>query len=207
MQGDFHTYDIRFGKMDGSKSSFSVRNPSWGENIEIHLNGKKVGHQSKDGFLVVENKLSAGDHVQIRVKFQINIITEGNRFIKLADVRQPVTGALCHGPYVMGVDTSADIVFTTAPTENVVFAGTIASGAGNRALAGIRARSFAGDAYLTANYKHAWFPSYSQTVFRPVSELTFLKNPYMMLSTIFASESLEQFKSFDKNSLVPWEEL
>jgi DUF1680 family protein len=207
MQGDFHTYDIRFEKVTDPKLSFSVRNPSWAEDVEIFLNGKKIECRSTDNYFVVENGLTANDLLQVRVKYLAKIVTAGNNAVKLSDVAQPVFGALCYGPYVMGVDTRSDIIFSSEPDNNTVFVGTIANGAGNEALAGITTGSFVGDAYLTANYKHGGFPSYYQTVFRPVSELTFLRHPYMTVSTTFAPEPAGQSKHADGNVLVPWKEL
>jgi len=207
MQGDFHTYDIRFIKMADPANTFSIRQPSWADDVEIALNGKKVGYQTRNGFFVIENKITTGDLLQIRLKYQTKIITAGNQSIKLGDVKQPVVGALCYGPYVMGIDTKLDIVFSSEPNNNTVFAGTIANGAGNEALTGITANSFVGDVYLTANYQHDGFPSYYQTVFRPISELTFARHPYMMISTTFASESDERYKHIDKKAFVPWKDL
>ena len=207
MQGDFHTYDIRFEKVTAPKLSFSFRNPAWGDDIEVSLNGHQIGYRLTNGYYVIEKELTTGDLLQIRMKYRTKIITPNNQSVSLDEVKQPVFGALCYGPYVMGVDTQADIVFSAEPNNNTVFTGAITSGAGNDALADIIAGSFVGDAYLTANYQHGGFPSYYQTVFRPVSELTFLRHPYMMISTTFASETMEQFKHVDKNALVTWKKL
>ena len=192
MQGDFHTFDIRFEKMADPACLFSIRQPSWANNTEIYLNGRKVGYRTTNGYFVIENKITKGDWVQIRMKFSTKIITAGKKSVKLSDVKQPVFGTLCYGPYIMGVDADLDIFFSSEPNNNTVFAGTIANGAGNEALADITARSFIGDAYLTANYRHDGFPSYCQTFFRPISELTFLRHPYMMISTTFAPESVSR---------------
>ena len=205
-QGGFHTYDIRFAKVAGPVA-FSIRQPSWSVETEIYLNGKKTTYQSTNGYLVINDKVAAGDCVQIRIKYQARIITRNNQALRLSDVKQPVYGALCYGPYIMGVDTKADVVFSSEPNNNAVFVETIAPGAGNQALAGLMSRSFVGDVYLTANYQHGGIPSYYQTVFRPLSELTFLRHPFMMISTSFASLSDERFKHVDKTALMPWKEL
>ena len=207
MQGDYHTYNIRFEKVAEPATSFSIRQPSWADHSEIYLNGKKAGYKSKDGYFVVENKITAGDQVQVRIKYPIKIITADKKALNPSDIKQPVVGALCYGPYVMGIDTKLDAVFSSEPNNNTVFIETIVNGTGIEALTRLTANSFAGDLYLTANYKHDGFPSYFQTVFRPVSELTFARHPYMMISTTFASESDERYKHIDKKTLVPWKEL
>jgi len=207
MLEDLHTYNVCIEKVNNPNLQFSVRYPSWAETIETFLNGKKVDNRLMNGYLVIDNKLSAGDLVQLRIKYRVKIIKPDNTSVPLKDVEQPVYGALCYGPYVMGVDVKADIVFSSEPSNNIVFTNTITNGAGNKALDSITAGSFAGDAYLLANYKHDGFPSYYQTVFRPVSELSFLRHPFMQISTNFASEASEQFKNIDKNALVLWKEM
>jgi DUF1680 family protein len=189
MQGDFHTYDIRIKEIADTNMLFSIRQPSWANDTEILLNGKQIGRQSVNGYFVIENKLTAGDLLQIRMKYQTTIITTDNNTVKLGDVTQPVFGTLCYGPYVMGVDTQSDIVFSSEPNDNMVFTGTITNCTDNDASAGIMPASFVSDAYLTACYKHDGFPSYYQTVFHPVSELTFLRHPYTIISTTFAPGS------------------
>ena len=207
MQDDFHTYDVRFEKVSDAITTFSIRNPSWADKVEIFINGKKVEPRLANGYLLIENKLKAGDLLQIRTKYQIRIITANNSAVKPEALTRPVNGALCYGPYVMGIDTKADIVFSSEPANNIVFVETITNGANNKALANITAGSFVGDAYLTANYQHGGFPSYYQTVFRPVSELTFLRHPHTMIATTFASETMDRYKNIDKNAFVPWKEL
>jgi DUF1680 family protein len=207
MQDDWHTYNIRIEKVDNSNQQFSVRYPSWAETIETFLNGKKVENRLMNDYIIIDNKLAEGDLLQLRIKYRMKIIKADNTSVPLKDVTQRIYGALCYGPYVMGVDTKADFVFSSEPNNNTVFTGTITNGAGNQALTDMTSGSFACNAYLLANYKHDGFPSYYQTVFRPVSELTFLRHPFMQISTSFASEAMEQFKLIDKNTLVPWKEI
>jgi len=206
MQDDCHTYNIDFKKIEQPITSFAMRNPSWADNVDMYLNGKKVEYKSANGYLMLENRLKAGDALQLRLKYRTRIIDMNNNFVKPADVTRPINGTLCYGPYILGVDTHADIVFSSEPSNNVVFVETIANSAGIKAMDGIKARSFVGDAYLTANYQHGGFPSYYQTVFRPISELTYLRHPYSMITTTFASGTTDRFSHINKSALVPWKE-
>jgi DUF1680 family protein len=165
MFGDFHSYELRFEKVADPNLPISIRKPSWADDTEILLNGKIIKFRTENGYFVPESRLTSGDVLQIRMKYRTKIISGNNTCIKLEDVKQPVFGVLCYGPYVMGVDTKADIVFSSEPNNNTVFVETITNGASNKALSGITANSFVYDAYLTANYKHDGFPSYYQTVF------------------------------------------
>jgi len=184
-KGDYHTYDIHIEKMAESSRSFSIRQPSWADEVVFFVNGRQTGYRLSNGYIVIEHKLKAGDHLQIRTKYQTKVILEDNSAIKLSAITQPVFGALYYGPYVMGVDTQMDAVFSSEPNNNTVYTSSITNNTGNEMNTGLLTGSSAGDAYLTAFYKHGGFPSYDRTVFRPVSELTFLHHPYMMISTTF----------------------
>ena len=198
IQDDFHVYDIRFSKAGNLKAPFLIRNPPWGDDTEIVLNGKKINCSLSDGYFAVENQLTQGDVLQIKMKYQTKLITPDKTMIKLDEITKPVKGALCYGPYIMAVDKKMDFTFTAEPNNNIIYSNTIANGTENSGLRGILNNSFVSDTYLTANYKHEGFPSCYQTVFRPISEMTFQQHPYMMVSLTFALGSAEQLSYTEK---------
>ena len=206
MDNEFHSFDIMIGRFDEIKQPFLLRKPSWISDAQIFLNNVKIECKLDNGYYSVEEKLSEGDILQIKMKYLTKIIMSDKSSIPVDEIQQPVSGALCYGPYIMAVDNNLDYTFLSEPNNNVVYCHTLESAASNMALENITRASFIGDSYLVASYKHGGFPSFYQTVFRPVSEMTFNRHPYMMVLMKFVPESLDNGKFVDKTMVDPWME-
>lgn len=206
MLGDLHTYQISFEKTEGLTQPLLLRKPAWANRLEIYLNDSKIDPSIKDGYFVVNNTLKKGDVIEVRMDYLRKIITTDKRFIALDALKEPTDGALCYGPYILGIDNQLDFTFLAEPNDNVVYAHTIKNASQTKALAGILSNSYVGDVYLTANYKHSGFPSYMQTVFRPISELTFNRHPFSMVTMKFVPESDVNENFANKSIVEPWRE-
>ncbi len=141
-----------------------------------------------DGYFSIENKLSDGDVIEVRIVYPLKVLTHEKRTVNLDEITSPVTGILCYGPYIMAIDNNIDYAFLAEPNNNFVYSNTVMNALGTEMKAKIPDSSFKFDSYLTAHYKHGGFSSYYPTVFRPVSEMTFQRHPYMMLSMDFIPE-------------------
>lgn len=187
LNDDYHVYEIRLNELAGG-TRVAIRRPSWAEDMEIDLNNNKASAEMQDNCYLINNKLKRGDSLKVRIKYASKIIS-GGKSIPLDEIKKPVTGILCYGPYIMGVDNNIDFTFLSEPNNNLIYSNTIKSLLTTGQPNNVSANSFVGDVYLTAFYKHGGFPSYYQTVLRPVSEMTFSRHPYMMVVMQFVPES------------------
>ncbi len=206
MADGFHFFDILIERAENPKQPLYLRKPSWTAGTKILLNGKEINPALKDGYFLLENDIKAGDLLQVGMKYQTRVILPEKSTILLSDITKPVTGALCHGPYLMTIDNKLDYTFLSEPNNNVIFGHTVASASGIEAMSGVTGNSYVGDVYLTANYKHGGFPSYYQTLLRPVSEMTWHRHPSMMVSFRFVPESMFYADFAGKSMVDPWME-
>jgi hypothetical protein len=202
--GEFHSYEISLQRMVPGKTLF-IREPSWVSETEIYVNGKPAACTGNTGGLTLNSLPAAGDEIEIRMKYQMQLLVPGKSAVPLRDLEKSTTGALCYGPLIMAIDNNMDFTFLSEPNNNSIYASTIATAYDNENVRQVTSGSFSGDLYLTACYKHDGFPSYYQTVLRPVSEMTFARHPYMMAMMRFVPESEEGEMQPDKTILVPWE--
>jgi len=202
----YHSYNILFEKAEDLKQPMMLRYPTWAEDFSVTVNGKEVATKVENGYCLVYSKPSAGDMFQVNMKYKTRILFPDKSTKLLEEINSPVSGALCYGPFIMAVDNKLDYTFLAEPNNNLIYKSSIKSAYKKEALANITSNSFAGDIYLTANYKHGGFPSYYETVLRPVSEMTFERHPYMMVTLRFVPESADDLKSVDETMVDPWME-
>lgn len=204
LNDDYHVYEVRLNELAGG-TTVAIRKPSWAEGMEIYLNNTKASTEYQNNCYLINNKLKRGDILEVRIKYASRILSTG-KSVRLDEIEKPVKGVLCYGPYIMGVDNNIDFTFLAEPNNNIIYSNTIKSLLTTGQLYNVTANSFVGDVYLTAFYKHGGFPSYYQTVLRPVSEMTFSRHPYMMVTMQYAPESAVDARLVDKTMLVPWME-
>lgn len=206
MADGFHFFDILIERAENPKQPLYLRKPSWTAGTKILLNGKEINPALKDGYFLLENDIKAGDLLQVGMTYQTRVILPDKNTILLGEIAEPVTGALCYGPYLMTIDNKLDYTFLSEPNNNVIYSHTVASASGIEAMSGVTGDSYVGDVYLTANYKHEGFPSYYQTILRPVSEMTWHRHPSMMVSFRFVPESMFNANFAGKSMVDPWME-
>lgn len=202
---DFHIYEFRLDELAEGKT-VAIRRPSWADEMEIYLNNDKADAELQNNCYLINNKLKRGDFLKIRIKYASRILLSGEKPVRLDEIEKPVRGVLCYGPYILGVDNSIDYTFLAEPNNNFIYSNTIKPLLTTGKFNNLTGSSFAGDVYLTAFYKHGGFPSYYQTVMRPVSEMTFSRHPYMMVVLQFIPESAVDSRLVDKTMVVPWME-
>ncbi|MFO7621589.1 MAG: glycoside hydrolase family 127 protein [Bacteroidales bacterium] len=188
LDGEFHIYNVKLLRTEGMEEPLLLRKPPWSDEVEIYLNDRKIEAGIQNGYYSIEQKLNAGDLLQVRMTYQSKIITRDKRSVLTSDITGPVTGTLSYGPYILAIDNNLDYTFLSEPNNNTVYINTVRNVAGTGTANLIPEDSFSGDAYLTARYIHGGFPSYYDALFRPVSEMTFQKHPYMMITMQFIPE-------------------
>jgi DUF1680 family protein len=188
LDGEFHVYNVKVLRTEGMEEPLLVRKPPWSDEVEIFLNDRKIDAGFQNGYYSIEQKLNAGDLLQLRMTYQSKIITHDKRSVLLSDITGPLTGTLNYGPYILAIDNNIDYTFLSEPNNNTVYINTVRNVTGTEIANVIPEDSFSGDAYLTARYKHGGFPSNYDAVLRPVSEMTFQKHPYMKVTMQFLPE-------------------
>lgn len=206
MVDDYHTYNIHFEKTEDIQQPLMLRIPSWASDFRVTVNGQEADAKTDNNYFLIDSKFNSGDILQVKMKYKTTLILPDKQIRLIKQVKSPVDGALCYGPHIMAIDGKLDYTFLSEPINNQIYINTIQNAWGNKALEKITGNSPAGDAYLTAHYKHGGFPSYYETVLRPVSEMTFHRHPYMMVTMRFVSESANDSKVIDKAMVNPWME-
>jgi len=206
MAEEFHFFDIRITKAENPQRPLYLRKPTWTGETKILLNGKEINPKLKEGYFLLENEIKKGDLLQVGMKYQTRVILPDKSTILLSDITKPVTGALCYGPYIMTIDNKLDYTFLSEPNNNMIYSHTVANASGVETMSNVTGNSYVGDVYLTANYKHAGFPSYYQTILRPVSEMTWHRHAFMMVSLSFAPESMLNANFAGKSMVDAWME-
>lgn len=201
----YHKMNMKIEKynVDGL---FKIRIPDWVDDIKLLLNDEPIENLKEGDYFIIAKKLNSNDQVTVRMKYQTKIVKPDKSTVLLDMIENEVFGALQYGPYIMAVDNDIDYTFLSEPNNNVIYLNTIKNAKDRDSLENIIKESFVGDAYLTANYKHGGFTSYYQTVFRPISEMTFARHPFMMVSMRFAPEPGYDTVSEDKIMIDPWME-
>ena len=185
--GDFHSYIIRLRRITADKS-LVIRKPSWTTETEIYINGRRASYSTGRMGFTINQALKEGDEIDVRMKYLMCLHIPGGQKVNLGELVNSTRGVLCYGPHVMAVDNNLDFTFLSEPNNNSIYAHTISASSDNENVRQVSTGSYIGDLYLTANYKHGGFPSYYQTVLRPVSEMTFARHPYMMVMLSFMPE-------------------
>jgi hypothetical protein len=205
MDNDYHTMKIKIGKFD-INGPLKIRRPEWVEDMKVLIKGNHIESQIEDNYFIISEQLSVDEQITVQMKYQTIIVKPDKSTVSIDEIEKEEFGALQYGPYIMAVDNYIDYTFLSEPNNNIVYLNTIKNAKQDESLKEITSKSFIKDAYLTANYKHAGFPSYYQTVFRPISEMTFYRHPFMMVSIRFAPEPSFEIVSEDKIMIDPWME-
>jgi hypothetical protein len=195
-QGGFHFYKMRFNYCRSSIPPM-YRMPQWATGVTALINGKKAVTDIRDGYIYLHKKIAAGDVIRIGFIFKEDIVTKNGKEILPGQVTVPIKGFFHYGPYLMGDDEKIDPTFSAEPNDNIIFIKTLANT--KKTLPAPIRISSAIDSYLTVHYEHGGYPSYLQTVLRPVSELTYDGHGYLTTYLSFSSaghpETLERSKS------------
>ena len=206
MSGGYHIYNISFEKTEEMQQPLMLRIPSWTGDFRVTFNGREADAKTESNYFLIDTKLNSGDIVQVQMKYKTRLIRPDKSTMLIEEIKKSVDGALCYGPHIMAIDGKMDYTFLSEPINNQIYTNTIQNARGNKALEKIIGNSFAGDAYLTAHYQHGGFPSYYETVFRPVSEMTYHRHPYMLVTMRFVPESANDSANLDKTMVDPWTE-
>ncbi|MFA6084261.1 beta-L-arabinofuranosidase domain-containing protein [Mucilaginibacter sp.] len=190
-QDGIHEYKIGINKWL-KKDSLSLRIPDWSEAATLKVNGKPVAIKPGSRYIGLA-KIKQGDVITIGFRYAIRVKTDKG-LIALNAIPANVKGNLLYGPYLLGVDDKTDPNFTAEPNANIIYSKTTQN-------ASLIMKSK--DSYLTVFYKHGGYPSYMQTIIRPVSELTFDKHGYVLYNLLFAPDDTARLKQ-DQSMTEPW---
>jgi hypothetical protein len=140
----------------------AVREPSWADGPSLRRNGRAPETKREGGFLHVEGRFVAGEHVEARLAPRLRLLTPKGEEIALSALgADPMRAALYCGPWLVVADEQADPVFFGEPWPgNAV---TLPRDLAPHADAAGRLR-------LPVTYEHEGFPGSLATQLRPMGE-------------------------------------
>jgi DUF1680 family protein len=146
----------------GFEGVLAIREPSWADAPSLSRNGTPPATKREAGFLHVEGRFVAGEHIEARLAPRLRLLTPKGEEIALAALgSDTVRAALYCGPWLMVADEQIDPDFFGEPWPgNVV---TLPRGLAPRAGADGRLR-------LAASYEHEGFRGSLPTQLRPMGE-------------------------------------
>ncbi|MDR6942962.1 beta-L-arabinofuranosidase domain-containing protein [Mucilaginibacter pocheonensis] len=163
------------------------RMPAWASNVVCYINNKKETHSIVNGYISFQKEIKAKDEISIGFLLKKTITVASGEHIPLAEIKGTVKGVLQYGPYILGVDDKADPDFTAEPNNNILYLKSVTP-IKNDMHHNFENISFLTDTYLNINYQHGGYPSLSQTVLRPISEMTFDRHGYLLLNISYSSD-------------------
>ncbi|MBE9667160.1 beta-L-arabinofuranosidase domain-containing protein [Mucilaginibacter boryungensis] len=163
------------------------RMPGWASNAVCYINGKKEVPNIANGYISFNRAIKADDRISIGFLLKKAIITASGENIPISEIKGTIKGVLHYGPYILGVDDKADPDFTAEPNNNILYSKSVTL-IKNNIHHNLEKVSFLSDTYLSINYQHGGYPSSYQTVLRPISELTFDRHGYLLLSITYATD-------------------
>jgi len=151
--------------------ALAVRRPTWSESVSVTVNGAAARLRDADGYAEVDQRLIAGDRVEVALAHRALIETRDGRRLTPREVGGEVEGMLAVGPWLYGVDDASEPLFFSEPWQgqNVV---TLPAALHAPARWPAEAPFQDPRRHLAAHYEHGGFPGSHPLVLRPISEQT-----------------------------------
>ena len=200
-----HFYSIAILENKDKKTPLALRIPSWSQDMAVTINGQIAKGSLEGDYFWLKDKISTGDTITVGFDFALRIFKPSGESTTLENVhKSQISGALCYGPYLMGIDGNIDPTFTAEPQNNLIDATSIKPVSAEIAQSKVINNVPFKNEYLQAMYQHGGFPSNLQTIIRPVASLTYDKPGYLMVVLDFNGGINTTFQSKDDSLFVPW---
>ncbi|MCC5931168.1 MAG: glycoside hydrolase family 127 protein [Cyclobacteriaceae bacterium] len=177
-----------------------IRIPDWSKSTLLRKRGQAIESTPDNGYIAI-GEVKNGD--------RINLIMELERYYAGADKalrnehsldKLPLRAMFMKGPRIMGVDAAIDPQFNAEPSNHLVLFPDMEGPDPSKFNP---KRSFMPGYYTTASYIPGGYPAYLQTVFRPISELTFDRRDHMIMRMDFTNEENARSR-ISASVLSPW---
>lgn len=97
-----------------ANTRLAIRKPSWANQVELTLAGKKIPAVQKGDYLVIESAMKAGDQIEVELKYKMKWVDKDKK--EITPVSGKMQAALFYGPYLMSVDSNFQPFFDAEPS-------------------------------------------------------------------------------------------
>ncbi len=196
-EGDQYSYTLIITELNNPQTQLSLRKPTWATAMRVSSGNSSVDASVSDACVTLAEPLKNGDKITITLTYQKVLRPDQQQKIALEELnKQPVSGILQYGPYLMGVDGQVDPTFGAEPSSNVVFAGSLEPVAAD--LESVVQSNVA----ITAQYQHGGYPSQLSTWLMPIAQQTFTRHGPLKMRMEFTKGIPRQN---DQEMLNPWQ--
>ncbi len=196
-EDDAYLYTLTISKLNNPPLQLALRKPAWATAMNVSQGNSSVAASPGDAYVTLAEPLKNGDKITVTLTYQKVLRPDQKQEIALETLgKQPVSGILQYGPYLMGVDGHVDPTFEAEPSSNVVFAGSLEPVAAD--LEGV----VQSDVAITAQYQHGGYPSQLSTWLVPIAQQTFTRHGPLKMRMDFTKGVPQQN---DQEMLNPWQ--
>ncbi|MGB3849470.1 MAG: beta-L-arabinofuranosidase domain-containing protein [Tunicatimonas sp.] len=193
---DRYSYTLTIDKVNSS-TQLALRRPAWATAMRVSQGDSSVAASSDDAYLTLAQPVESGDTIKIELSYRKIILTDQGQQVSPEELsKQPVSGVLQYGPYLMGADGYVDPTFLAEPSSNVVFAGSL------EPVAADLESVVQSDVAITAQYQHGGYPSQLSTWLLPIAQQTFTRHGPLKMRMDFTTGVPRQN---DQEMLNPWQ--
>ena len=170
-ENDRYSYTLTINRASNPPTQLVLRKPAWAADMRVTHEGSSLEASPDDDYLALEQPVKKGDEISITLTYQRTLRTDRNQEVALEKLgKQPMSGILQYGPYLMGVDGHVDPTFGAEPSSNVVFAGSL------KPVAADLESVVQSDVAVAAQYQHGGYPSQLSTWLVPIAQQTFTRH-------------------------------
>lgn len=196
-ENDAYSYALTIAELDDPQLQLALRKPAWATAMSVSHGGSSINASPSDAYVTLAKPLKNGDKITVVLTYQKVLRTDQEQEVALEKLgKQPVSGILQYGPYLMGVDGHVDPTFGAEPSSNVVFAGSL------EPVAADLESVVQSDVAITAQYQHGGYPSQLSTWLVPIAQQTFSRHGPLKMRMDFTTGVPQQN---DQEMLNPWQ--
>ncbi len=179
-ENDRYSYTLTITGVGNPPTQLALRKPAWAADMRVTHGGSSLEASPDDDYVALAQPVKKGDKIIVALTYQRMLRTDRNQEVALDKLgKQPVSGILQYGPYLMGVDGHVDPTFGAEPSNNVVFAGSLDPVAAD--LESVVRSNVA----IAAQYQHGGYPSQLSTWLVPIAQQTFTRHGPLKMRTDF----------------------
>lgn len=195
-ENDAYSYTLTITKLNDSQLQLVLRKPAWAAAMSVSHGGSSITVSPSDAYVTLAKPPKSGDTISVCLTYQKLLLTDQKQVSLEALGKQPVSGILQYGPYLMGVDGHVDPTFGAEPSSNVVFTGSLEPVAAD--LESVVQSNVA----IAAQYQHGGYPSQLSTWLVPIAQQTFSRHGPLKMRMEFTTGVPQQN---NQEMLNPWQ--
>ena len=195
-ENDHYSYTLTVSKVNNPPVQLALRKPAWATTMRVSQGNTAVAASPNDAYVALVQPVRNGDTIHVALTYRKMLLTDEKQITPETLGKQPVSGILQYGPYLMGVDGHVDPTFGAEPSSNVVFAGSL------EPVTADLESVIRSDVAIAAQYQHGGYPSQLSTWLVPIAQQTFSRHGPLKMRMDFTKGVPRQN---DQEMLNPWQ--